>query len=164
MNNDPVRNYLNSFKNKMPIGYKFSVNTNINNNTGGKIYTMRIKTLDDKFAAGHAFIISNKEINLSQGHTSPNHQRKGFGGFLRAVATKAGKIAKKRHGRHNGVYMNNESRRLRIPASTRILPPGWKRSKNNNTSMISTFNYTTTPINEVNRTINKYTNRWHNSK
>ena len=180
MNSDPVRKYLNSFKTKMPNGYGFNINTNTNTNNDSKIYTLQIKNkIRNRNAAVLKFTLFNNSMNLTEGNTmvynkngnpvwnnQPNgvmtYRGKGFGAFLRAVATKAGWIAKKNYGTHIGLFTSNLNRKRAMPASTRILAPGWRPTSKSNLAVRSKFNYISQPIGEINKFINNIIKKWSN--
>ena len=174
MNSDPVRNYLNTFKNKMPPGYEFNINTERNNTD--KIYTIKIKNIHkNRPAASLKFTLSDNKLNLTEGNTHmynkngnptwnepayTSYRGKGFGAFLRAVATKAGWVARKNYGTHIGIFTSNKNKKIGKPGSTRILAPGWRPVSKSNYAIRSEFNYGTRPIGDVNKVILKIMNSW----
>jgi len=171
----------------MPPGYTFHVNKykqyNNNNTNTSHVYQMRIaNSAKNRNAAFLNLIVHNKKIELAKGAThrynlkwgkvsnmennSPNfntYRGKGFGAFLRAIATKAGAVAKKNYGEHSGIYVGK--RNGRPPASTRIVQKlGWKPESRNKYGHVSRFNYKQNSITQLNNKIKELLKGWKVSK
>ena len=145
---DPVIEYLKSleFRDK---AYQIRVSKR------NALYRVKIVTSKGGLQAGYIdFTIERGRMYIAWGQTNVGHERKGIGLFLRAVATKAGSIAKANHGNQIGIFTNARSEQLGTPASTRVLQqiPGWV----SNAGHRSKFNYKTANITKVNAIIRKF--------
>ena len=186
MNSDPVLTYLRSFYNKMPPGYTFHVNKykryDFNDTPIGNAYHMRIaNSAKNRNAAFLNLAVNTNKVELAKGAThrynakwgknfkvgnnennSPNfntYRGKGFGEFLRAIATRAGAVAKKNYGEHVGVYAGK--RNGRPPASTRIVQKlGWKPVSQNKYGHVSRFNYNQEAVTKLNNKIKELLKKW----
>lgn len=167
-----VEEYLKSFQNKMKQGYTLAVHVT-SLPSGLRKYKLGIKnTKKNKLAAELVFSIQGHDMNINNGETFVyknvnlhSYRGQGFGTFLRALATKAGSIAGTRKGRHMGVYVydgvtNTRSMNMGVPASTRILPPGWKPVTILSSGMWSEYNYSKANIRNVNAVLNRIVSGW----
>lgn len=149
----------------MKPGYTLQVNAY--RPRGVTSYSIKIKNSNNREAARLVFSIDRKEMSINNGETFVynnvnlrSYRGQGFGTFLRALATKAGSIANKNTGKHLGLYTNTKSKKLGTPASTRILPPGWKAKEIYNNGQWSLYNYKKENIAKVNALIKKIVNGW----
>lgn len=168
----------------MPPGYTFHINRGnyMMHNRPYTSYTLRImnnkQRPDEKrkrTAAKLTFVMNhtNNSLNVNAGETyiygkggrtvingANSYKRKGFGAFLRAMATRAGMIAQKSKGYHTGAFTNADKR---MPPSTRILPPGWNIGPEESHGLYrkSTFNFTKSEKQHaLNAHIQMIVNRW----
>lgn len=144
---DPVIEYIKSleFRDKT---YQIRVSKK------NALYRVKIVTSKGIQAGYIDFTIERGRMYIAWGQTNVGHEGKGIGLFLRAVATKAGSIAKANYGNQIGIFTNARSEQLGTPASTRVLQriPGWV----SNTGHKSKFNYKTANITKVNAIIRKF--------
>lgn len=154
MKYNAVSNYLSSLYMKNNKNYYIK-----SNNYTPRDYVISIIDRKTGNRAGYVmveFTNSNKSMLISRGGTKNKYKRQGLGELLRALATKLGQIANAKIAYQAGNFTNNESRRLGVPASTRILSRlGWSINGPNGKFIISHFNYGKHNMSKVNSVINK---------
>ncbi|NBX48600.1 hypothetical protein EBT25_01440 [bacterium] len=105
-------------------------------------------------------IPGTKMLYIAEGSTNSRYERQGLGAFLRALATKSGKIAGMNQGLQLGQYQRTTNLQHNKPPSTRVLSRlGWKQinfptnTRNIGNSYRSTLNYKNFNMRPVNNAI-----------
>lgn len=148
-----VNNFLKNYKQKFNSSTNFVMNIRrVGNNT----HSVSVKNKLGKNAASLKFRVTPLQMYIIGGRTFAPYDRRGIGIILRALATKAGKIAKSNHGRQEGVF-ENRSRQgpNNIPNSSKIMKRlGWRVNEING-NFVAKFNYNKNNISAVNRILNE---------